>query len=95
MDQDSMVVGLDVHTATITAAVLPRAATRPREVVTLENHPKAIARLVKRLTGGRPVVFVYKAGPAVMSPSPSQLTLGEMLSNHDECGIRVASCLVP
>ncbi len=63
MDQDSMVVGLDVHKATITAAVLPHAAVRPREVVTLENHPKAIARLVKRLAGSRPVVFVYEAGP--------------------------------
>ncbi len=63
MDQDTTVVGLDVHKDAITAAVLPHSAARPREVVTIEHHPKAIARLVKRLTGSQQVVFVYEAGP--------------------------------
>ncbi len=63
MDQSTTVVGLDVHKSTITAAVLPPQAVRPREVVTIENHPKAIVRLVKRLTGSRQVSFVYEAGP--------------------------------
>jgi transposase len=63
MNHDSIVVGLDVHKATITAAVLPPHAERPREVGTIENHPTAIARLAKRLAGGRQAVFVYEAGP--------------------------------
>jgi transposase len=63
MDQSSTVVGCDVHKEKIMAAVLPPQAPRPTEVLTIENHPKAIARLVKRLADrGRPV-FVYEAGP--------------------------------
>lgn len=63
MDQDSTVVGLDVHKNAITAAVLPPQAARPRQVITIEHHPKAIARLVRRLTESRQVSFVYEAGP--------------------------------
>ncbi len=63
MNESSMVVGCDVHKEKITAAVLPAAAARPTEILTIENDPKAIARLVKRLANrGRPV-FVYEAGP--------------------------------
>jgi len=58
-----MVVGLDVHEAKITAAVLPPGAARPTDVLTIENDPKAIARLVKRLAHGDHPVFVYEAGP--------------------------------
>ena len=63
MNQSSMVVGLDVHKEKITAAVLPPRATRPTEVLTIENHPKAIVRLVKRLANRGPSIFVYEAGP--------------------------------
>ncbi len=63
MDQGSTVVGLDVHKDVITVAVLPWDAVRPPEVATIENHPKAIARLVNRPTGSQQVVFVYEAGP--------------------------------
>jgi transposase len=58
-----MVVGLDVHKEKITAAVLPPRATRPTEVLTIENHPKAVARLVKRLAKQGHPLFVYEAGP--------------------------------
>jgi transposase len=64
MDQHSTVVGLDVHKETITAAILPRNAARPDKTLTIDNHAKAIERLVKPLlrTGETPV-FVYEAGP--------------------------------
>ena len=63
MNQSSMVVGLDVHKEKITAAVLPPRATRPTEVLTIENRPKAIVRLVKRLANRGHPLFVYEAGP--------------------------------
>ena len=63
MDQNSTVIGLDVHKKEITVAVLPSAAARPEEVLTIENHTNAIARLAKRLSRNGQVVFVYEAGP--------------------------------
>ena len=63
MSESSTVVGCDVHKDKITAAVLPPAAAYPIEVLTVENHPNAITRFVKRLAQrGRPL-FVYEAGP--------------------------------
>lgn len=63
MNESTMIVGCDVHKEKITAAILPSAATRPTEVVTIENDPKAIARLVKRLAHRGHPLFVYEAGP--------------------------------
>lgn len=63
MDQDSTVVGLDVHKATVVAAILPPTAARPSETVRIENCPQAIARLVARVAGQGRVTFVYEAGP--------------------------------
>lgn len=63
MDQDSTVIGLDVHKKEITVAVLSPGAARPDEVLTIENHTKAIVRLAQRLTRHNQAVFVYEAGP--------------------------------
>lgn len=64
MSNYNTVVGLDVHKKTIVAAVLPRDAKQVVEVVTIENHPKALEKLVNRLAATRgPVEFVYEAGP--------------------------------
>ncbi len=63
MDQNSTVVGLDVHKAKIVAAVLSPRAESASKVVTLENQPRAIGRLVKGLAATGNVVFVYEAGP--------------------------------
>ena len=57
------VVGLDVHKKTIVAALLPSQSERVTEIVTIENHPKIIEKLVARLTARGLVEFVYEAGP--------------------------------
>lgn len=63
MEQDSMVVGLDVHKASVVVAILPPTAARPTETLTIENRPPAIARLVTRVAPHGRVMFVYEAGP--------------------------------
>jgi len=57
------VVGLDVHKATIVAAVLPPGMNRPYRTFTIENEPKAVERMVQSVTARGPVEFVYEAGP--------------------------------
>lgn len=57
------VVGLDVHKATIVAAVLPPATNRPTRTFSIENTPKAVERMVQSLSVKGPVEFVYEAGP--------------------------------
>lgn len=63
MHQSIMVIGLDVHKDTIVAALLPSDAERPTETTTLENHPAALRRFIRRLAQTEPRVFVYEAGP--------------------------------
>ncbi len=63
MDQHSIVVGLDVHKGSITAAVLPPNVARPQETCTIENDARAVERLVKRIMKNGNAVFVYEAGP--------------------------------
>ncbi len=63
MDQDTTVVGLDVHKEAIMAAILPPTAVRPTKTLALENRPKAIEQLVRAISRQGRVVFVYEAGP--------------------------------
>ena len=77
MDNGSTVVGLDVHKATVVAAVLPPGADRTRETVTIENSPTAIARLVTRLAARGPVAFVYEAGPCGYEVQRQLTALGQ------------------
>lgn len=63
MKESTTVIGCDVHKEKITAAVLPPAAARPTEILTVENHPKAITRFVRRLAHSAHPLFVYEAGP--------------------------------
>lgn len=63
MDSQTIVVGLDVHKQTIVAAVLPSGAERVRERLTIENQPRAIEQMVRRLAAQGPLEFVYEAGP--------------------------------
>lgn len=62
MDQDSTVVGLDVHKERIVAAVL-RMNTDRGERLTIVNHPAAVEGFVKRVTSRGAAIFVYEAGP--------------------------------
>lgn len=63
MEQCTTVVGLDVHKKTIVTAVLPPGSERVVEKSTIENCPKAIEQMVRRVGERGPVVFVYEAGP--------------------------------
>jgi transposase len=63
MNNYTTVVGLDVHKESIVAVVLPRGHNEVSEKVSIDNHPKAIAKLVNRITKQGPVEFVYEAGP--------------------------------
>jgi len=63
MEHCTTVVGLDVHKGTIVAAVLPSGSGRAAEKVTIENHPKMVEKMVRRLAARGPVEFVYEAGP--------------------------------
>lgn len=62
MDNYTTVVGLDVHKENIVAAVLSRGYNEVTEKVSIENNPKAIEKLVNRLTRHSPAEFVYEAG---------------------------------
>lgn len=63
MEQDSTIIGLDVHKDTITAAVLPPTAARVVETLTIPNTLSALETLVRRLAPRGSLRFVYEAGP--------------------------------
>jgi transposase len=63
MYQHIIIVGLDVHKETVVAAILPPMAARPTQIVTIQNCPKALERLVQQVSGGGRAVFVQEAGP--------------------------------
>ena len=63
MQQDSTMVGLDVHKESLTAAILPPHAERVVETLKIPNTPEALAALVRRLASRGPLAFVYEAGP--------------------------------
>ncbi len=63
MNHCTTVVGLDVHKATIVAAVLPPEMDRATRTFTIENEPKAVERMVQSLAAKGSVEFVYEAGP--------------------------------
>lgn len=78
MEQSSTVVGLDVHKDTITVAVLPVGADRIAETTRIENHPKAIEKLVQRLKARYGLLtFVYEAGPCGYDVQRQLTALGQ------------------
>lgn len=60
-------VALDVHKATITAAVLPASGGRP-EVFVLESSERAVRRFVRRLGDPGRLAVCYEAGPCGYEP---------------------------
>jgi len=89
MEQDSTVVGLDVHKDTITVAVLPVGADRIAETTRIENHPRAIETLVQRLRARYGLMtFVYEAGPCGYDVQRQLTALGQ-------CGVVIAPALTP
>ena len=63
MKDSITVIGLDVHKATIVAAVLPPGEERVVGTMTIQNDPKKIDSLVKLLAVKGELLFVYEAGP--------------------------------
>lgn len=63
MEQDTIIIGLDVHKETITAAVLPPGAERVVETLKIPNTSRALEALVRRLQPRGPLACVYEAGP--------------------------------
>lgn len=64
MENNSTVVGLDVHKDTITIAVLRPDKDRPDPSVTVENHPSMVEKKLQELNRRyAPLEFVYEAGP--------------------------------
>ena len=62
-DYNTTVVGLDVHKASIVAAVLRPDEERVSWTTTIENEPVQIRKLVQRLQNRGALQFVYEAGP--------------------------------
>jgi len=75
MNQDSTIVGLDVHKRQITVAVLSPGAAQPNEVLTIENHAQAIVRLAKRLRRASEGCLCTKRGHAGMRCSANSTIL--------------------
>jgi transposase len=63
MENNSTVVGLDVHKDTVVGALLLSGADEVKENFKIENTPKAVERMADRLGGREPLTFVYEAGP--------------------------------
>ena len=88
MQQDSTIVGLDVHKETITVAVLPPGAERVMETLTIPNTAHALEGLVHRLAPRGPLAFVYEAGPCGYEVHRQLAALGQ------SCAV-VAPALTP
>ncbi len=84
-------IGLDVHKETIAVAVARSGRAVPESRGEIANKPKAVAKLVERLSrafGGEVLVFCYEAGPCGYGLYRQLLALG-----HD-CQV-VAPSLIP
>ena len=62
-DYNTTVVGLDVHKATIVAAVLRPDEERVSWTTKIANDPEQVRKLVQRLQARGVLQFVYEAGP--------------------------------
>lgn len=76
-DYNTTVVGLDVHKATIVAAVLRPDEDRASWTTKIENAPQQIRKLVERLRGRGTLQFVYEAGPCGYQVHRELTALGE------------------
>lgn len=61
MDQPIQFVGIDLHQATLTVAVLPEGATECRQVETMASDPPRLRRFLRRVEKSGPVHACYEA----------------------------------
>ena len=78
MQQESTIIGLDVHKDTITAAILPPQAERVVETLKIPNTAAALASLVQRRAPRGPLAFVYEAGPCGYEVQRQLTALGQV-----------------
>lgn len=90
MDNDSTVyVGLDVHKDSIAVARVGSAPADPVvDVGTIGSQQYAIDRLIAKLSGRGPLVFVYEAGPC-------GFWLHRYLTTRGQCCVVAAPSLIP
>lgn len=77
MEQCSTIIGLDVHKASITAAVLPPGSERVVETLKMPNTMNTLEELVRRLTPRGPLAWVYEAGPCGYEVQRQLTALGQ------------------
>jgi len=63
MNENTTVLGLDIHKETIAAALLPGGSMGVRDLGILPNTPEAIRKMVRRTRGEGDFVVIYEAGP--------------------------------
>jgi transposase len=109
MDQDTIFVGLDVHSASISVAVAECARGDVRSVGTIPNTSDAIAKLVKHLGPATRLSCCYEAGPCgyglqrrltrmgatciVVAPSLVPKKPGERVKNDRRDALKLARLL--
>jgi len=77
MEQCSTIIGLDVHKASITAAVLSPGSERVVETVKMPNTMNPLEGLVRRLAPRGPLAWVYEAGPCGYEVQRQLTALGQ------------------
>lgn len=106
MENNSMVVGLDVHKDIVVGAVLPAGAENVKDQFSIENSPKALGKMVEKFKGRGPVIFVYEAGPcgydihrqltqkglkcAVIAPSKIPVKSGDRVKTDRRDAVKLA-----
>lgn len=63
MQQRSIILGLDVHKETITAARADRSGGAPISVGTIPNDPQAVVKLLRKQGPHEQIAVCYEAGP--------------------------------
>jgi transposase len=88
MDQDTIFVGLDVHSTSISVAIAKPGRGEVQALGTIPNTSDAVVKLVKRLRPASRLSFCYEAGPCGYSLYRRLIRLGAA------CAV-VAPSLVP
>jgi len=76
MNENTTVLGLDVHKETIAAALLPAGAGMVRDLGVMANTPEVMRKLLRRLRPHGDLVAIYEAGPCGYTTQRQLAALG-------------------